>query len=346
MTAGLSAIKPAEHIVFKRKIMQGSSFNQKMVSLERVIKGGFINFFRNISLSIAATAVMVVTLTIVLFSIIANATLNNTIAQINDKIDISVYLKDSVTEQQKNDLIARLQGLGSVEGIEYVSKDDALKQYRQDNQDNLDLLLAISQTDNPLPATIKIKPVDPGMIEEIRTTIETPEIKELQSDETSYSGERKEAIDNITSATSFFRRAVLIGVVVFAVISMLIIFNTIQMAIFNRRDELTIMRLLGASTWYIKGPFIVETMLYGIVAAVLSLVICNSLFVVQSQTFDASTFGLLDVKYAGQYFADNFWLFLGMQLVAGMLIGAISALIATKKYLKFHQTKQRRLRLK
>ncbi len=316
------------------------------ISLERVFKTGFINFFRNLSLSIAATAVMVVTLTIVLFAIIANATFNNTISQINDKIDISVYLKDSVTEQQRKEIINTLDSLNNVKSVEYISKDQALEQYRADNKDNLDLLLAISQTDNPLPATIKVKPVDPGRIDEIKSVLEADKVKALQSDETSYSGDRKEAIDKITKATAFFRKAVFVGVITFAVISMLIIFNTIQMAIFNRRDELTIMRLLGASTWYIKGPFIVETMFYGVVAAVSSLVICNSLFVVQSQAFDASSLGLLDMDFANKYFADNFWVFLGMQLISGMLIGALSALIATKRYLKFHQTKQRKLKLK
>ena len=326
--------------------MQGNSFKRKMVSLERVVKAGSVNFFRNLSLSIAATAVMVVTLTIVLFSIIANATFNNTIAQINDKIDVSVYLKDEVTEDQRNKFINEIKSIGNVKSVEFISKDQALEQYRADNKDNLDLLLAISQTDNPLPATIKIKPWDPGNIEDIRSVIESEQNKALQSDETSYSGDRKEAIDKITNATAFFRQAVFVGVIVFAVISMLIIFNTIQMAIFNRRDEITIMRLLGASTWYIKGPFIVETMLYGIVAAVVSLVLVNSLFVVQSRAFDASSLGLLDIEYANQYFADHFWIFLGLQLLAGMSIGALSSLIATKKYLRFHQTKQRRLKFK
>lgn len=316
----------------------------KLISLERVIKTGFVNFFRNISLSIAATAVMVVTLTIILFSVIANATFNNTIQQINDKIDVSVYLKDSVTEGQRDKFISELKSLENVKSVNYISKDDALKQYRVDNQENLDLLLAISQTDNPLPATIKIKPIDPGQIDQIKNVIESGSNKQLQSDKTSYSGDRKEAIDKITTATAFFRKAVTVGVIVFAVISMLIIFNTIQMAIFNRRDELTIMRLLGASTWFIKGPFIVETMLYGIVAAVVSVVLCNSLFVFQSHAFDASSLGLLDIKFANQYFADHFWLFLALQLAFGMTIGALSSFVATKKYLKFHQTKQRRLR--
>jgi cell division transport system permease protein len=318
--------------------------SHRFISFERVLKAGAVNFFRNISLSIAATAVMVVTLTIVLFSVIANATFNNTIAQINDKIDVSVYLKDEVTEEQRDKFINQLKSQPSIKEVKYISKDDALEQYRADNQENLDLLLAVSQTDNPLPATIKIKPTNPSLINDIKNVVETPENKDLQSDETSYSGDRKEAIDKISAATSFFRKAVFIGVVTFAVISMLIIFNTIQMAIFNRRDELTIMRLLGASTWFIKGPFIVETMLYGVLAAVISVSLCNALFVVQSQAFDASTLGLLDIQYANSYFADNFWLFLGIQLLAGMSIGALSALIATKKYLRFHQTKQRRFR--
>lgn len=321
--------------------MERSPLKRRMITFERVIKTGMVNFVRNISLSVAATAVMVVTLTIVLFSVIANATFNNTIAQINAKIDISVYLKDSVTDQQREALIAQLKGIENVKDIKYISKNQALEQYRADNQENLDLLLAISQTDNPLPATLQIKPRDPGQIDAIKNVLEGKEIKALQSDETSYSGDRKEAIDKITKATAFFRKAVAIGVIVFAVISMLIIFNTIQMAIFNRRDELTIMRLLGASTWYIKGPFIVETMLYGIIAAIVSLSLCNALFVVQAQAFDASSLGLLDIKFANEYFADRFWIFLAMQLGGGMTIGAISALIATKRYLKFHVNEPR-----
>ncbi len=315
--------------------------SRSLTSIRRVIKAGGVNLVRNLSLSVAATAVMVVTLTIVLFSIIANATFNNTVSQINDKIDISVYLKDDITNEQKDTLIVQLEGLPNVKSVAYVSKDQALEEYRKDNQDNVDLLSAISQTDNPLPATIRIKPVDPEKNDDIKAVLESTEVQKLQSDATTYSGDRKEAIDKITSATAFFRKAVLVSVIVFAVISMLIIFNTIQMAIFNRRDELTIMRLLGASPWYIRGPFIVETMFYGVISAVLSLSICNFLFVVQAQAFDATSLGLLDLQFANEYFAENFWIFLGMQLFLGMSIGAISALIATKRYLRQHPKKRR-----
>ncbi|HEX5796799.1 MAG TPA: permease-like cell division protein FtsX [Candidatus Saccharimonadales bacterium] len=312
---------------------------RKLITLLRVIRTGCINFVRNISLSIAATAVMVVTLTIVLFSIIANATFTHTIDDINDKIDISVYLKDSVTDAQRDDLIDRLKGLPNVESVNYKSKEQVLAEYKEENKDNVELLLAISQTDNPLPATIQIKPHDPVEIDNIKTILEEPQNTILQSDPTSYSGDRKEAIDKITSATSFFRKAVLVGIIVFAVISMLIIFNTIRMAIFNRRDEIQIMRLLGARPWYIRGPFIVETVIYGVVAAIISIALCHMLFVVQSQAFDASSLGLLDINYANEYFGEHFWTFLGLQLLAGVVIGSVSAFIATKRYLRVsHKT--------
>ncbi len=315
------------------------SVKQNTVVFKRIVKTGFINFVRNAWLGIAAMAVMVITLTIILFSIIANATFANTIQQITDRIDVSVYLNDSVTNKQRDELINNLKGLENVEGVTYISKDQALVIYKQQNAGNSDLLTAISQTDNPLPASLQIKPRDPNRIEEIRTYLEKGDIKALQSDETSYSGDRKQAIDKITSATSFFRQAGIAGIIIFAIISMLIIFNTIQMAIFNRRDELTIMRLLGASTNFIRGPFIVESILYGLVSGILSIIIIQALFSVSSRTFEASSLGILDIDYSNTYFKEHFFAFLGLQLVVGVLIGAISSLIATRRYLKFKSSK-------
>jgi cell division transport system permease protein len=315
------------------------SVKQNTVVFKRIVKTGFLNFVRNAWLGIAAMAVMVITLTIILFSIIANATFANTVQQITDRIDVSVYLNDSVTIKQRDELVNNLKGLENVEGVTYISKDQALVIYKQQNAGNSDLLTAISQTDNPLPASLQIKPRDPNRIEEIRTYLEKGDIKALQSDETSYSGDRKQAIDKITSATSFFRKAGIAGIIIFAIISMLIIFNTIQMAIFNRRDELTIMRLLGASTNFIRGPFIVESILYGLVSGVLSIIIIQALFTISARTFDASSLGILDIDYSNTYFKDHFFVFLGLQLGVGVLIGAISSLIATRRYLKFKTSK-------
>jgi cell division transport system permease protein len=308
--------------------------DHKFITLERILINGFVNFGRNIWLAIAAMAMMAITLTILLFAVVANATFSHTISDITSHIDVSVYLKDNVTDQQRNNLINNLKSINNVQAVAYTSKDQALKNYRAQNINNPDLLAAISETDNPLPASLVISPTDPNKLSSIKDYLDKPNVKALQSDPTSYSGDRKAAIDKIARATHFFRQAGVVGIIVFIIISMLIIFNTIRMTIFNRRDELVIMRLLGATPGYIRGPFIVETMLYGVVAAAVSLVICGTLFAVASSTLQASSLGLLDIKYSGDYFRNNVWLILTTQILAGIIIGAVSSAVAARRYLK------------
>ncbi len=311
----------------------------QLITIVRIIKTGAQNFIRNATLAVAAIAVMVITLTIVLFSLIANATLTHTINQITDNIDVSVFLKDSVTQEQTTKLLQDIKNTQNVKSVEYKSKEDVLKEQQKPGQDNLDFQLAIAQIDNPFPATIHIKPQDPNNIQAIQNYLEKTEIKALQSNKTSYSGKKKEALDNITRSTMFLRRAGVVGMVVFSVVSILIIFNTIRMAIFNRRDELHIMRLLGASTSYIRGPFVVETIIYGIISAIVSVTLMNSLFIVSASAFAASNFGLLDIQFATDYFRQYFWIILLSQLGLGILIGAVSSAIATRRYLKFKTSK-------
>lgn len=308
---------------------------RQLITLRRILNSGAVNFMRNISLAIAAIAVMVVTLTIVLFSLVTNATFENTIAQITSKIDVSVFLKDNDTPAQTQQLISRLKELPNVKSVRYLDKAQALKEYEQQNSGNKNLLTAVNETSNPLPATILIKPVDLNKIEDIKAFLSKPDIVKLQSDQPSYSGDRKEAIDNITHATNVLRKIGIVTVAVFAVISALIIFNTIQMAIFNRRDEITIMRLLGASTNYIRGPFVVESAIYGLISAILSIIIINSLFLASSGALQASSFGLLDINYAHQYFNAHLWQLLLLQIAIGIIIGTVSSVIATRRYLKF-----------
>lgn len=307
----------------------------RLITLWRIIHTGIVNFIRNASLAVAAIAVMVVTLTIVLFSVITNATFNNTIAQITSKIDISVFLNDSTTPAQTTKLIGQLRQLPNVKSVQYLDKEQALHQYQQQNAGNDQLLAAINETSNPLPATILIKPVDLNKINDIKTFLSKPSVAALQSDQPSYSGDRKEAIDKITHATNVLREIGVFTVVIFAVICALIIFNTIQMAIFNRRDEIQIQRLLGASTNFIRGPFIVETIIYGVLSAVISVLIINAAFLASSNALQASSLGLLDINYADNYFGNHFWELLVMQLGLGIVLGAVSSVIATRRYLKF-----------
>lgn len=312
---------------------------RRLVTFFRVIGTGFKNFVRNLTLAIAAMAVMVVTLTIILFSVVTNATFNNTIDTITSKIDISVFLKDDVNQDQLNGLMSELRGLPNVRDVEYLSKDQVLEAFAAQNADNPGLIEAAKESGNTLPATIHVQPKDLNKIEDIRAYLTKPDVANLQSDEPSYSGDRKEAIDKITHATNILQRVGVAAVALFAFISALIIFNTIQMAIFNRRDELTIMRLLGATTWYIRGPFVVESIVYGILSALISIVIINSAFVAASSALEASSLGLLDIAYANTFFHEKFMLLLALQLGIGIILGAASSIIATRRYLKFRTSK-------
>jgi cell division transport system permease protein len=305
-------------------------------TLLRIVHAGMVNFLRNATLAIAAMAVMVVTLTIVLFSLVANATFTNTIAQITDKIDISVFLNDDVTATQKNKLLKDIKALPNVKSVEYLSKEEALASYAKNNTSSASIISAATVAGNPIPATVRIKPNDLNRLDEIKAYLSKDSVKKLQtSGSPSYSGDRKKAIDNITHATNILREVGVIAVGVFAVISALIIFNTIQMAIFNRRDEITIERLLGASTTFIRGPFVVESIIYGILSAVISLLLINSVFVAASQALQASSLGLLDINFAHEYFNHHFLYLLLLQVGVGILIGAASSVIATQRYLKF-----------
>lgn len=313
----------------------GHKIKRKWITLLRIIHTGTVNFIRNASLAVAAIAVMVVTLTIVLFSLITNATFTNTINRITNKINISIFLNDSTTPPQTQTLIKQLKALPNVASLQYLNKNQALKQYEQQNANNPSLVTAVNETSNPIPATILVKPRNLNKIQDIKNFLSKPAIAKLQSNQPSYSGSRKEAIDNITHATDILREAGVVSVIGFSIICALIIFNTIQMAIFNRRDEINIMRLLGASTWFIRGPYVVESIIYGILSAVISVGIINTVFVASNNALQASSLGLLDIRYANIYYDKNFFILLTFQLMVGIVIGAASSIIATRRYLKF-----------
>lgn len=312
----------------------------RITTAGRIVRNGMVSFVRNAWLAIAAMAIMVITLTIILFAIVANAAFSHTVKQITDKINISIYLKDSVTPAQRDDFVNGLKKLPNTESVTYLSKSEALRVYMEQNSSNEQLLSAINETDNPLPATIIVKPKDLNELSTIRKFAEQDKYKKLQSDPMSDNGDRREAIDRITEATNIMLRVGIGAVVLFAIISVLIIFNTIQMAIFNRRDELQIMRLLGASTWYIRGPFVVESIIYGVVSAIVSVMLINAVFVTAAGSLQATSFGSLDISYAQEFFGKYYWQLLLMQLTLGIMIGAVSSIIATRRYLKFKTPKK------
>lgn len=306
----------------------------KLVTIWRIVLAGSRNFLRNAWLSTAATAVMTVTLTIILFSYISNLALTSTIENVVQKIDLSVYIKDSVSEDQVKNLQEQLSKLENVQSVKYVSKAEALEIYRQQFANDKKVLDAINETDNPLPRSLQIKARDQNKIDPIISFLEQPTIRPLFPEDDknafSYTGERKKAIDRIIGGSNFLRRLGVVGSLVFLVISILIIFNTIRMAIFTRREEIEIMKLVGATNWFIRGPFMFEAALYGIIAAILASTLCYSLLLGAGPKLS----NYIDVNSAIALFRSQPVLIVLAELGMGLLIGIGSSLLAMVRYLK------------
>lgn len=300
-----------------------------MITLWRILQAGGRNFLRNAWLSTAATAVMAITLILMTFSYISNSALRSTIKSVTDKIDISIYIKDSVTPDQIKTLESQLQNTSNVQSVRLVTKADAWEEYKKQNPAS-GQVQSILGADNPLPASLQIKVNDPNKMQAVSDVINQPNVKALESDAPSYSGERKTVVDRIIHLSDFSRRASLVASIIFVVISMLIIFNTIRMAIFTRRSEIEIMQLVGATNWFIRGPFIVEAAMYGVIAAVLALVFCYSVLLVGASRLG----GYIPISSTITFFKSNTALVVLAELVAGMLIGAIASVLAMSRHLK------------
>ena len=302
------------------------------VTTIRITKTGLRNFVRNAWLSTAATAVMTVTLSLVAVSYIANQALTSTIKRVEQKIDISVFLNDADTSDQIKALTAKLKQQPNVESVTLVTKTDALAEYRRQNAGNPKLLEAVTATDNPLPASLQVKAKDPNKLASITSVVNQPSIKPLLTDQNavSYSGDRKATIDKIIHTSNFLKATAIVASAIFVVISTLIIFNTIRMAIFTRREEIEIMKLVGATNWFIRGPFIFEAALYGIIAAVLALV-----FVYTVVLSGAPKIGnYIDINSITSYMQSHLIFVAFIELLIGMSIGTLSSLVALKRYLK------------
>jgi cell division transport system permease protein len=303
------------------------------VTFTRVCRYGLSNFWRNAWLSTAATAVMVLTLTVMLATFMVRLAFDDTVTQIREKIDISVYLKDNITQSQLNKLKSALKAVPIVTTIDYVSKEQAREIFKVQNKSDYDNLLALGELGdlNPFPASLKVHVNDVNKLDEIVTVISKPEFTVVQSDKSSILGPRKVAIDTIVRVASFSEVVGMIATGVFLVLSIMIIFNTIRMAIFNRRDEIEIMRLIGANKSFIRGPFIVEASLYGIFAALVSVGAVSGLMVFASPYLQS--YGIQTSSISGML-AGLWWLLLLAQMGVGLMIGVVSSLLAMRRYLK------------
>jgi cell division transport system permease protein len=302
-----------------------------MTRIKRLIKSGFSNFIRNGWLSLASITIMVLTLITMSLFLVLNVVLNTGIETIQEKIDISIYLKDTSTNSEIIDLQNDLSKVDQVKSIKYVSKDDALARYKEQNKNNPKLLESLEGSENPLPASLEIKVFDPGKLDQMTTILEQEQYKEIIH-KVSYK-ENKAIIDKLFKATNFTKNIGMVATAAFMLTALVIIFNTVKMGIFARKEEIDIMKLVGATPGYIKGPFLVEGALYGIISAILALLILSSMLYFLAPTL-VHYFGGVGNDASG-FMRDNLVLLISAQLFVGIAIGVGSSYLAIRKYLKY-----------
>lgn len=300
--------------------------------LGRIMQAGSRNFGRNLWLSTAATVVMTVTLTVVAISFISNWALTSTIKGVTDKIDVSIYLKADITDAQVASFRTSLETDPNTASVVFVSVDQAVANYREQNKNNPQLLQALDVAGAALPPSLEVKTNNPNKLNGIIAIVNQPDNAKLLDPTAppSYSGNRKTTIDRIVNFSNFFKSAGLLASLLFIVISILIIFNTIRMAIFTRRDEIEIMKLVGATKWFIRGPFIFEAALYGIIGGVVAVVLAYSLLLGGGPKLGS----YIDINATINFFRSYPVLVVGGEILIGIAIGAFSSLLALSRYLK------------
>lgn len=323
----------------KRKLDAKAFAQQKrkrrqLLTFARMCRYGVNNFSRNAWLTIAATAVMTITLLVVFTTFAARNVLLDTVGVIRDSVAMSVYVANETKDEDVASIKSGLEKLESVEQVTYISPKDARENFAKANGDDPGALEALNQATNRFPGTFRVKIVDINDPTELRQFVETNEIVKANIDanrKPSFAGDRKSAIENIGRWVGFAEKAGLLASVVFVAISSLIVFNTIRMAIFNRKDEIQMMKLIGADKSFIRGPFLVEAVVYGCIAAVIATAL--GVILLQASSEKLLTAGI-NIENTLEFSTTYLPLVLLCMVVLGGLIGVISSLLATQRYLK------------
>ena len=258
-----------------------------------------------------------------------NVLIGSSIKAINERIDVAVFFKETVTEEQATGLRDVVKTYPGVEDVLYVSSQDALDKFLAENRNRTAIREVISEEENFLPASLEIKAGNPYLIEGIVEQVRSSEGGGLIS-ETSLE-DNQQMIERLRSVGRLVQRSSMLLALVLMAIALMIVFNTIRITIFSRRTEIEIMRLVGATDWYIRWPFVIEGMIYGVVAtAVTSGILFAGYHLiirpVMGQYLFAST--------TNSVFSFGFMMFLiVLQLIVGLIIGAMSSYMATKKHL-------------
>lgn len=302
--------------------------------IKRVLVTGWKNFARGGAVSAATVLIMTVTLAIIGSLIFISALLSFTLNTIKDKVDVSVYFVTTALESEILAVKDQLEKLPQVANVQYTSRDEALTAFRARHASDQLTLQALDELGgNPLDASLQVRAKDPSQYESIVNYLEA--LPALVAGGTSIVDrinytQNKEVIDRLSLAIQATRTVGFAVVILFALASILIAFATIRLAIYTAKDEIAVMRLVGASNTYIQGPFIVTGIITGIVAAVAVLILLwpASLY---AGAKTASWFGGFNVA---SYYSDHFTLIFFILMCSGIVLGAVASVLAIHRYLK------------
>lgn len=304
-----------------------------MITFWRILSSGATNFIRNSWLTIAATAVMVVAIIISLSAIVLNVTAKNAITELSKNLQVSVYLVDDVTENQRLTLQSTLASNEYVASVDYVSKQEAQLRLSASFGDDDGIIegLALVGGDS-LPESLEVSVTDLGQIEAVGNIPLQDKYSDTVESVSLGRTDAKKTIERASSARDFIVKASVVSAVAFGAVSVLIIFNTIRMAIFTRSEEIRIMKLIGATPLFIRGPFLVEASLYGIIAGLIAVSSVYTMIV--SLGSKVSTQAEFEATYT--YFLQDSTMrsMLAGAILGGIIVAVGSSLLAMERYLK------------
>lgn len=305
-----------------------------LISFLRAIKFAFQDFYRNIWLSFVTIVILVLSFLSVSFLIIFSVIANETIKNIENKVDISVYFKPEIAETEISRAELQLLALPWAKNIKHLSKEQSLEEFKIKHSDNKNLMEALKELDsNPLGVTLIVTAKDINGYKNIINTLSGNDFKD-KIQNTNFNDYNK-AIDNLTFINRKIKKAGLIACILFALISILVVFYTIKISIYTHKDEIIIMKLVGADNFFIKAPFLLECIIYTCLACAIALILFLPLLKLR---FFGS---YIDSFFAGtefnsiKYLQKNIFYIAGWQLIGALILNLISSSLALRKYLKY-----------
>ena len=306
---------------------------------KRILHSGFVSFFRNGFVSLAAVLVMTITLFAIGSLLFSGALLEESLNDLKDKVDVNVYFLTTAPEDDILVFKTVLEGLPEVKKVTYTSREEALAIFRLRHEDDQLTLQALDELDeNPLGASLSIKAKETSQYEGIANFLEGSDalsITETPIIEKVNFFQNKAAIDKLTEIISSSEQSNLLKTILLIVVSVLITFNTIRLAIYNSREEIKLMKLVGASNWYVQGPFIVTGIMYGVISAVVALALFYPVTLWFGPVFyPFNFFSTIESTSLLIYYSNNFSVIFIAVFGTGIVLGALSSYLAVKKYLK------------